>query len=92
MKLKKIKIELELNPEMALLMVLYLHSATQDDNKLRDMLTVIGKNQIFLIAQNIMDQLSEKLDPEFLKMCNSQNYLANLKDNSFLEDLGNYLN
>ena len=88
MKAQKIKIELELNPEIALLVATYLHTTSQGDDKLQKMLSESGKNQIFQIAQNMVDQICEKTDFAELRMRNTHTFLTN----DFLNASGNINN
>jgi hypothetical protein len=76
MEEQKIKIELELTPEMALLLSVYLKSTAQGNLALQEMLTETGIKNVQEIAQNIKDQLSDKTDIEYLTL---RSYLSILK-------------
>ena len=57
---QKIKIELELSPEITFLVATYLASATNTDYTLHNLLSETGINHIRETAQNMIDQVAEK--------------------------------
>ena len=80
MNAQKIKIELEVAPEIAMFLSLYLTSTAQNDFTLQKALSHTGVKYIHDIAQNIMDQLSTKTDFDNLKLRNILSYLRNPDD------------
>ncbi|MCE1188271.1 MAG: hypothetical protein LWX56_03945 [Ignavibacteria bacterium] len=93
MDAQKIKIELEVAPEIAMFLSLYLASTAQNDFTLQKALSQTGVKYIHDVAQSIMDQLSTKTDFDNLKLRSILSSLRNpdeLKDiPSGLEDLLN---
>lgn len=77
---QKIKIELELTPEIAFLVSTYLAMATNGDTKLHNMLSESGMNQIREVAQNMIDQVAAKTDFDNLRMRNNLSFLNDLDD------------
>ncbi len=57
MKAQKIKMELELSPENALIVVIFLHTTVLYNNQFYNMLTEVSKNESMNIAQNIVNQI-----------------------------------
>jgi len=88
MEAKKIKIELELSPENALMVATFMHTTAQGDKTFYNMLSDGGKKEILSIAQNMVDQICDKTDHEELKMRNTHTFLKS----SFLNESGNFNN
>lgn len=68
MEAQKIKIELEMSPEIAMFLSLYLNSTAQGDFTHQKILSQTGIKYLHDIAQTIMDQLSIKTDFDNLKL------------------------
>lgn len=93
MEAQKIKIELDLAPEIALYLSLYLISTAKDDLTLQQSITKAGFKHIFEISQNIMDQISSKTDFDNLKLRSILSSLKNLDNiDDFQSELGDLLN
>ena len=80
MEAQKIKIELEVTPQIAMLLSMYLSSTAQGDFTLQKMLTETGIKDFHDIAQSIMDQLSEKTDINHLRLRTNLSILSNPDD------------
>jgi hypothetical protein len=94
MKPQKIKLELELTPEIAFFLSLYLNSTVQGDYWLQNSSSKKGKKIIHKIAQSIMDQITEKTDFENIRI---RSLLTSLKkgrieDKDIPDELDNILN
>ena len=59
-KLEKIKIELELDPPIALLLGTFVHQTAQGSLEVFSMMTKDGREQMMKLGQNIVDQVAEK--------------------------------
>ena len=93
MEPQKIKIELELQPEIAFFLSLYLVSTAKGDRTMHKLLTEIGMKHLFNIAQTVMDQASAKVDFDWLEMRDANKFLSRLKDNKdLLKDLDDLSN
>jgi hypothetical protein len=78
----KIKIELELPPEIAFLVSTYLASATNGDSTLHKLLSETGINHIREVAQTMIDQVAAKTDFDSLRMRNTSHFLSNPDNNT----------
>jgi hypothetical protein len=87
MEAQKIKIELDLTPEMALFLCLLLVSNANGDHSLQDHITESGTKFIHNIAQSIMDQLTSKTDFDNLRLRTILTALKNLDDPNELPNL-----
>lgn len=59
-EMPKIKIELELDPPIALLLGMFIHQSSQGSMDPYAMLTDDGKNSLMKIGQSITDQVANK--------------------------------
>lgn len=62
-----IKIELELDPPIATLLAVFIHTTSQGSMDAYATLTDGGKKQLMKIGQQILDQVQSKTDFEKLK-------------------------
>lgn len=84
MEAQKIKIELEVSPEIAMFISLYLNSTVQGDFTLQKGLSQTGIKYLHEIAQTIMDQLSTKTDFDNLKL---RSIISSLRNPDKFKDL-----
>lgn len=62
MEAQKIKVELELTPEIAFFLSYYLSTTAQGDFTLQKDLSLDGKKQLHDIGQSILEQVETKTD------------------------------
>jgi mannitol-specific phosphotransferase system IIBC component len=68
MDTKKIKIELELAPEIAFLVATHLASTAHGDLTLQKLLSDSGIDTLHEVAQMMIDQVSSKTDHDHMQM------------------------
>lgn len=60
--MKKIKIELELDPTIAFMLGTFIHQTAQGSMEVYAMMTDKGRKQILEVGQEIIDQVGDKSD------------------------------
>jgi len=92
MEAQRIKIELDLTPEIAFFLCIYLNSTVQRDYTLQEVLTESGIKKVHEISQSIMNQLTSKTDFDNLRLRSILSSLKNLDDIDLQNELGDLLN